>query len=336
MNNPKISIIVPVYNMERYLEECLESIKAQTFTDWECLVVNDGSADRSLEIMQKIAEEDSRFRVIDKSNGGLSSARNAGLREIKGKYVGFVDSDDWIEPKMFETLYLQITKNDADIAQVGFWKEFKNAHRAKQLTDKVRTIDGKTAIQNMAFDKIPNYVWNKLHRRDIINCEFPVGRNFEDLYVYSHWLRNVKKMVIDPTPLYHYRMRKGSIIHSSEVTDRYDYFHSCIDSMESLKHTYTNEHDINKRHAYLNKVAVAACKYIARHEKDVSKRREAIIKISDEVKAYQLPSLMKTLNFKIWMRAKLLRKRPVFFSKLMIFVHYFDFSGSRREKQFFD
>lgn len=186
MNNPEISIIVPVYNMERYLEECLESIKKQTFTNWECILVDDGSSDNSPAICEQYAESDSRFKAIHQQNRGLSVARNTALRTVSSEYIGFVDADDWIEPEMFELLYKLVTEHDADIAQVGFRKKYKShRHSTKHLTDNVKVIDGETAMREIGFNRLPNYVWNKLHRRGIITCDFPEGRNFEDIFVYS-------------------------------------------------------------------------------------------------------------------------------------------------------
>ena len=120
----KISIIVPVYNVESYLSNCIDSILNQTFKDFELILVNDGSTDKSLEICKHYKNMDDRIFIIDKKNGGLSSARNAGLDIIKGEYIGFVDSDDYIHPQMYELLYKQIIENEADISMCEFKKVF--------------------------------------------------------------------------------------------------------------------------------------------------------------------------------------------------------------------
>ena len=115
MNNPKISVIVPVYNVERYLRKCLDSIIAQTFSDWECICVDDGSPDNSGKILDEYAAKDKRFVIIHKENGGVSSARNAGLDMARGEYITFCDSDDWIEKETYEVAYMNAKKNNADI-----------------------------------------------------------------------------------------------------------------------------------------------------------------------------------------------------------------------------
>lgn len=156
---------------------------------------------------------------------------------------------------MFELLYKLVTEHDADIAQVGFRKKYKShRHSTKHLTDNVKVIDGETAMREIGFNRLPNYVWNKLHRRGIITCDFPEGRNFEDIFVYSQWLKNVKKMVLDPTPVYHYRMRKGSIVHTDAAINRYDYFLSCIDSMNMIESTIKGEKDITSGMYILTKL----------------------------------------------------------------------------------
>lgn len=318
-----------------YLKECLESIRVQTFSDWECILVNDGSVDLSPSICDEYVNIDSRFKVIHKQNGGLSSARNSALSIAKGDFIGFVDSDDWIEPDMYELLYNLITEYDADIAAVGFVKEYRGRCSIKHVVHKTKVITGEDAIREMCFDKIPNYVWNKLHRRSIITCNFPEGRNFEDLVVYSQWMKNVNRIVLDPAPMYHYRMRKGSIIHSNVVKNRYDYFLSCIDQMNMIDHLHTNRNDKERKNGYINKSAIAAAKIIARIEKNQLLRDEAIMKISREVKDYPLPSFGK-ISLKTRLRAMLLKNHPKTFGAIMRGVHIFDIDMKNREKRYYD
>ena len=335
MDKPKISIIVPIYNMERYLRQSLDSIKAQTFTDWECILVDDGSKDTSPIICDEYAAADSRFKVIHKPNGGVSSARNAGLDAATAEYIGFVDPDDWAEPGLFQYLYNLITEYDADIAQVGFFKEYKGRQSTKHLVPRRMIIDGNEAIREISFDKLPNYLWNKLHRRSIVTCKFPEGRTFEDIFVYGHWLQNVKKMVLDPAALYHYRMRRGSIVHSDAATNRFDSFHACIDTMEMIKSLLSGEKDIKRKNAYINKAAISAAKKIARSVNDTSLRDETINKIRNEVMAYPLPS-PRYMGLKTWWRGKLLRGCPRFFSSLMRGVYVLDFDIKNRERKCFE
>lgn len=335
MEKPKISIIVPIYNVDKYLRQCLDSIKNQTFTNWECILVNDGSTDSSPKICDEYATADLRFKAVHKPNGGVSSARNAGIAAASADLIGFVDPDDWTEPEMFEKLYNLISEYDADIAQIGYIKEYKGRHSTKHFVKQTEILDGDKAIREFSFDKIPNYLWNKLHRRSIMTCKFPEGRTFEDLYVYGHWLLNVKKMVLDPTPLYHYRMRKGSIVHSNTWQKRYDYLLACIDTMNEIEDRLKDKKDIDRKNAYLNSAGVSAAKIIARSIKDPAERQKALEKIRAQVNLFPLPSPRYT-GLKNWWRAKLLRNSPSFFSSLMRGVHQFDFDYKDRQKKYFD
>ena len=335
MDKPKISIIVPVYKVEHYLKQCLDSIKAQTFTDWECILVDDGSPDSSPAICDEYSSMDSRFKTIHKTNGGLSSARNAGIRIAQGEFIGFIDSDDWIEPGMFQLLYDLITEYDADIAQVGYIKEFIGRQSVKHLVNKTKVISGKEAMREVSFNRLPNFACNKLHRRKIMTCDFPEGRAFEDIYVYGHWLKEVDRMAIDPSPMYHYRMRKGSIVHSNVAKNRYDYFLSSIESMAALEDSPDDKKTFFRKNAFIIKAAIHAAKIIARKETDKSRRDETIQRISREVKKYPLAPV-RYLGIKLWWRANLLTKNPALFAKLMKAVSFFDFDFKDREKRYYE
>ena len=119
MKTPLVSVLIPVYNVEKYLSRCLDSLINQTLTDIEIICVNDGSTDGSLKILKQYQEKDNRIVIVDKKNGGLPSARNAGLDRARGQYVGFVDSDDYVEPSMFETLYKTAKKKNSEVVICG-------------------------------------------------------------------------------------------------------------------------------------------------------------------------------------------------------------------------
>ena len=129
--NIEVSIIVPVYNVEEYLERCLESIINQTFKNIEVIALNNGSTDNSLNILLKYAEKDKRIKVIDNYNLGVSEARNNGIREANGKYIVFVDSDDWLDKDMIEIIYSNIVENDCDLVMCTYVREFGNHSKEK-------------------------------------------------------------------------------------------------------------------------------------------------------------------------------------------------------------
>lgn len=217
---PKLSIIIPAYNVETFLPKCLDSVLAQNFTDWEAIIVDDGSTDGTGAICDDYAARDPRFKVIHSPNKGISSARNTGLANAKGEFIGFVDSDDWIEPDMFATLLDDIIKNDADIAKCGY-RTVEQNRTTVPTTGSFRVIDGGNAARLMYEDKkIQSFLWDKLYRRSILNVRFPQGRVYEDMYVLLQVLANARKITVNPTPLYNYRQRKNSIVHTKTIDNK--------------------------------------------------------------------------------------------------------------------
>lgn len=316
-SRPEVSVIVPVYNVEKYLRECLESIESQTFTDWECVVVDDGATDRSGEICDEFARRDSRFKVLHVKNGGLASARNNGIREAKGKYIAFCDSDDWFAPEAIEKMHSLAVSADADVVQTGLWKEFDGYRREKRLVDRRIVLSRDEAIKELVRDKmIPNYMWNKMFRREIIGADFPEGMAFEDVYVCTMWFPRMRRMVCDPTPLYHYRMRAGSILHVGSTKYRLDFLKVMrFRAAEILKlglDVFTQrDHDV-----LVAKASVNAAKNIARREADRSRREEVVMSISKSVRELSL-SDAKSLGLNQWIRFRLLASHPLRFIKLM-------------------
>jgi len=214
----EISIIVPVYNVDKYLDNCIESILNQTFKDYEIILVDDGSTDKSGEICDKYEKKDSRIRVIHKANGGLSSARNAGLDVTCGKYVGFVDSDDSIHPRMYEILSDLIKKHKADISCCNYKNTYSiDNEEHKEITSmEVIHMNNINAVNNL-YDKDMGVklvvAWNKLYSRDLFNdIRYEVGRIHEDEFIAHRLLYKCKKIVYVNSELYYYLQREGSIM----------------------------------------------------------------------------------------------------------------------------
>ena len=213
----KLSIIVPIYNVEPYLRKCIDSILTQTFTDFECILVDDGSPDNCPAICDEYAKKDSRIRVIHKENGGLSDARNAGLDIAQGEYIGFVDSDDWIHPQMYELVYKCAISTNADIAQCGYSKikEKDSIDIHFEATQKpiVRTKDEIFKNYYSLIPGIDDMVWNKMYRKTIFDTiRFPVDRYFEDSSILFDTINASDCVAIIGTPLYFYLQRPNSIM----------------------------------------------------------------------------------------------------------------------------
>ena len=231
-----ISVIVPVYNVEKYLEECLESIKRQTYTDIEVILVNDGSIDRSKEICERYCEKNSRFKLVNQENKGLSGARNRGMLESKGEFISFVDSDDVLKEDMLEQLMKQMTSEDIDIVECWYTNEKQELELSTPKN--VKTIfqgDSKEALVSLCKDNIVrlNAVAKLFRRQVIVNFPFLEGLFYEDVYGGIGILKHIRKMVKINYIGYYYRVRQGSIMNREFNIKNLDLFTIC-DKLEQL------------------------------------------------------------------------------------------------------
>ena len=231
-----ISVIVPVYNVEKYLEECLKSIKRQTYTDIEVILVNDGSIDRSKEICERYCEKDSRFKLVNQENKGLSGARNRGMLESKGEFISFVDSDDVLKEDMLEQLMKQMTSEDIDIVECWYTNEKQELELSTPKN--VKTIfqgDSKEALVSLCKDNIVrlNAVAKLFRRQVIVNFPFLEGLFYEDVYGGIGILKHIRKMVKINYIGYYYRVRQGSIMNREFNIKNLDLFTIC-DKLEQL------------------------------------------------------------------------------------------------------
>lgn len=217
--SPLISVIVPIYNVDNYLQECLKSLAEQTYSNLEVIMVNDGSTDNSEAICQEFEKKQSNFFYYYKSNGGLSDARNYGLRKANGEYIGFIDSDDYVSPLFYQVLYNDIIKNDADVSSCAFETyEYSNiVVKSKNLAQYSELYSQEDAIKYLFSNtkKFRNFAWNKLYKVECFeNINFPVGKLMEDLgTIYKVFLK-AKKVSYNPNKLYFYRQRNNSILHN--------------------------------------------------------------------------------------------------------------------------
>lgn len=226
-----ISVIVPVYNVEKYIRKSLDSIQNQTYKNLEIILVDDGSTDSSGTICDEYADKDERFKVIHKTNGGLSDARNAGVRASTGKFIGFVDSDDYIIPTMYEELKNAMEENSADIAVCNFetvdeeGKPIPEENTCFPVQDKV--ITGKEAICNLSGPRYTYWTtaWNRLYRRDVVEqVSFPVGKIHEDEFTAHLFYDKCEKVVGVSTTCYKYVVRANSIMTKKYGKRNLDYF----------------------------------------------------------------------------------------------------------------
>ena len=214
----KISIIVPIYNVEKYLPKCIESILAQTYKDFELILVDDGSPDNSPQICDEYAKKDDRVIVIHKPNGGVSSARNAGLDRATGQYIGFVDPDDYITSDMYTFMIDGMKKSGANMAICGYDYINENGKVERPYNVRENELLTQKQFMSMQFDMPPtirHVVWNKVFKADIFNgTRFPEGlHSSEDVYVLIECAKRLTKAVFIHQPLYKNLVRSGSATH---------------------------------------------------------------------------------------------------------------------------
>ena len=216
---PAVSIIVPVYNVEPYLEFCVESLRAQTLKDIEIILVDDGSSDRSGEICDRLGKQDQRIRVLHKSNGGLSSARNAGIAVAKGDYIGFVDSDDWVESDMYAYLFNLITKHQADIADCEMLETSDRKFVKLQSKEEVELLDRDAAYRiffRVSKTGIHYCVCDKLFKRELFaDTLFTEGIIFEDIDFNYRVLLHAQRIVNSNQVKYYYFKNNSGISRNS-------------------------------------------------------------------------------------------------------------------------
>lgn len=217
-----ISIVVPVFNTEKYLEKCLGSICGQTYKNLEIILVDDGSTDKSGAICDEFSMKDNRIIVIHKENKGVSEARNKGLSIARGDFIGFVDSDDWIDCDMYRILHKEIKNNKAEISICGYYEVFDNELRSF-YTDKTILYNRCKAMEELVNEhSFKDYLCNKLFRRELFDTvEFPIGRTMEDKAIMYKVFDQSKTIVYLNKILYYYRKHPDSITGSIIFTNRY-------------------------------------------------------------------------------------------------------------------
>ncbi|WP_312695023.1 glycosyltransferase family 2 protein [Caproiciproducens sp.] len=213
---PKISIIIPVYNVEKYVGKCLSSLVDQTFTDFEIITVNDGSKDDSLDILRRFEERYDFVKVIDQKNGGIANARNNGLAAARGEYVCFVDSDDYVGPTYLEELYNACVDTGSDISCCYYYFHFVENNFLFEYPFRCRGIfKPEEAMKKLLRDvQIQSLVWNKMYKRSLFtdyDIKFPT-MCFEDMAIANKVFANANQVVVLDRPLYYYNQHPSSTL----------------------------------------------------------------------------------------------------------------------------
>ena len=258
--NERISIIVPVFNVEKYIERCVKSIENQSYRNLEIILVDDESPDRCPQICDEYAKRDERIKVLHKKNGGLSDARNAGLDVATGEYIAFVDSDDWVEPDFIEQLYVNAKKEDADISIIGCTLVWDDGRKKTVSKDKgYYVFDREKAIREMlAQRKFGCMVCQKMYRKQIFDTvRFPVGKLYEDVAVSMPTFLKAKKVVVSGNHGYNYYQRNDSIV-NSKFDERKLYFLECCQNIIKYSDKHEKMYDTEAHIFYLRALMMFA------------------------------------------------------------------------------
>ena len=300
--NDLISIIVPIYNVEKYLNKCVESIINQTYKNLEIILVDDGSPDNCPAICDEWAKKDNRIKVIHKENGGLSDARNAGLAVATGEYIAFIDSDDYIELDFYNKLYKVIKDTNCDISMCNLRMVYENNNVFVDNYDTFEITEYSTteAMSALIDDEIRQVVWNKLYKADIIkNILFDIGKYHEDEFWSYKAIGAADKIAAIDYTGYYYLQRSGSIMGNNYSLKR-------LDAVEAkcLRQEYINKHFPDLAQKCLTNLLFTciyhgqlSIKFLNKNDKKVAlKNLESIV--VKNIKHLKLNSL--TIKQKIW------------------------------------
>lgn len=255
-DNPLISVVVPIYNVEKYLKRCIESIRCQTYSNLEIILVDDGSPDNCGCICDDYRKKDNRIKVIHKENGGLSDARNAGIKIVNGKYLTCIDSDDFVSPYFIENLWNAVKESQCDIATSWFIEFYEgdsipNPHKL-ELKD-VQVLSRECFYERMLYQKgVEISAWGKLYRSDLFKgIEYPVGKLYEDIPTTYLLIEKVTKVAVIPNVDYYYFQRKTSIAQANFSIRKMD----AINHMGNLKDFITLNYPVLRK--------AAECRYFS-------------------------------------------------------------------------
>ena len=323
---PKVSVIIPVYNEKQYLSETLESVINQTYKNLEIVVVDDGSDDGSEKISDEYAIKDNRIRVIHKKNEGLSAARNAGLDNIKGEYVTFIDSDDIYHPDMIKKMLEAIILKDADcvICQYIFLKEKQNINFKKisaKKKNKEKLYSREEALKAISERKINIYAWNKFYKRKLFeNIRYPIGQNYEDRSVIFNIIDKTKKIFILSDVLVLYRRHSNSITSTiclKNIQDFYKAYDSYDKFIEKNIPEIFTKNDLIKSHKHKFKALISY--YANTIYQNIPDKKNIQKFLKEKIKELNFDNEVKEFDLEALLFYYLLFYAPVIFSVCALF-----------------
>lgn len=280
MNECKLSIIVPVYGVEKYIDKCLNSLVKQSLKKIEIIVVNDGTKDNSQKIIDKYVKKyPDKIKSYIKENGGQGSARNYGLKKATGEYIGYVDSDDFVEKDMYKKLYNKAKENNYDIVVCGNYNVSED-YQNKNIDAFINNYN--TDLENIFFGKMA--VWNKIYKRDILiknKLEFKEKVWYEDLAFTLKAIMNSNTFAFIDEPLYDYLIREGSTMNNSNVQRNLEILDAFNDILSYIQHNKKEEYFSKIEFLAIDHIYISAIVRVLKAEADDKVKRETINKLLD-------------------------------------------------------
>ena len=278
MNECKLSIIVPVYGVEKYIDKCLNSLVKQSLKEIEIIVVNDGTKDNSQKIIDKYVKKyPDKIKSYIKENGGQGSARNYGLKKATGEYIGYVDSDDFVEKDMYKKLYNKAKENNYDIVVCGNYNVSED-YQNKNIDAFINNYN--TDLENIFFGKMA--VWNKIYKRDILiknKLEFKEKVWYEDLAFTLKAIMNSNTFAFIDEPLYDYLIREGSTMNNSNVKRNLEILEAFNDILSYIQHNKKEEYFSKIEFLAIDHIYISAIVRVLKAEADDKVKRETINKL---------------------------------------------------------
>jgi len=331
MKQPTISIIIPVYNGEKYLPQCLDSILAQSYPHWELLLIDDGSKDSSGSICEAYAQKDSRIKAIHQQNSGQAAARNAGVAIATGDYISFIDCDDWIDSDMYQTMVSTLQQQQAEVIICGYIEEYDGRQKHVHTDETITVYDAMEAVKLVLQNRIGSYLWSMLFQRDVVQEKMPDLNPYEDHATIFKWISHARRVVLLNHAFYHYRQLGSSSLHSYNPKRGNHYFGAIKE-----RYHYITDHQLlpgwesENRRLYLRS-CIKLAKDLARIPDYDTELKTIILEVRDELKTF-LPIRLDEVGLKYYLRLRLLMLSPDAFVSVLRFTSSFSLKRRKESK----
>jgi glycosyltransferase involved in cell wall biosynthesis len=321
VQNDLISIIIPVYNVEKYLENCLNSVINQSYANLEIILVDDGSTDNSSKICDEYKKKDDRIKIIHKKNGGLSEARNIGIENSNGKYITFIDSDDTVELNYLEYLYKLIIENDADMS-VCYFNIVNGKIKKISLSENKKIYSSKEALKEMLLNNFPVSATAKLFKTEYFrDIKFPSGKLYEDNGTTYKLIIKSKKICVSNARKYNYFIRKNSITNSKMNSRKFDYIELVDKECDEIIQLYPTLNEfciIAKANSRLSVIRQIICSSNRNEFKDDELKLKKYFKVNKKkiVKSKYCPKKLKISIYLLNINTLLFKKGAEIYEKI--------------------